>query len=375
MLFDPRWPITDRAARNAGRGLGNRGLMPRPKAIPGFGRGLPWDLSPVAVPKYARAVPLALRALPWVNAALVGYAVYEYFIAPAGEPTWILPPGWSITYNCVWPSPPNQPPAGFSKFTYYVPQPPACITGQSIAGMSDDVTPAMYLDGAFTEMEAYLHAVPSLGYRGRTKRGFVGPKGTSGPRLAQPLVMLPQAAPRRIPWLLAPYRQLGFMSERGPIRDKVPDIVMEVSSDGKRARTRTTLTERAPPREKEKEVKPKSNVHPRSFIGLLYGAVTEGIELIDALYDGLPSKLRYDDWVRKGRPEHGLSPDQKLQLVYDNLHKIDVAAALQNLVENYLEDFAIGKLSQAQIKALQKNPFWIRPVGPGTGLAYGVRGI
>lgn len=326
----------------------------------------------MAVPKYARAVPLALRALPWVNAALAGYAVYEYFIAPAGEPTWIMPPGWSITYECNWPSPPNSPANGYYSYSYYVPQPPACITGQSIAGNSSEPTITMYRDGAFTQ---YEHYVTFAGVKGRTKLGFVGPRGDSGPRLAKPLVMIPQAAPQRMPWLLAPYRQLGFMSERGPIGDRVPDVVMEVGPGGRRARSRTRLAERAPPREKEKERKVKSNVHPRSLIGLLYGAVTEGIELIDALYDAIPSNLRYRDWVRKGKPQHGLSPDEKLQLIYDNADKIDVAAVIQKLVENYLEDFAIGKWSQGQTKALQKNPFWIRPVGPGTGLAYGVRGI
>ena len=97
-------------------------------------------------------------------------------------------------------------------------------------------------------------------------------------------------------------------------------------------------------------------------------AVSEGAEVVDAVYDALPAdvrkrweKERFPDarwvrdkntgkWERVGveRPgdsfgQYGIDgADWKLQALYYNWHKVDVEKAIKNIIKNELSDRVIG---------------------------------
>lgn len=153
---------------------------------------------------------------------------------------------------------------------------------------------------------------------------------------------------------------------------------------------------------KHKLRKPKKGDKERKFLltgkgGIIkwaINAVTESGDFIDALYDALPKELtrqhkrdiRMRDYgdnqnsfeyvngrkiktagvlprtvvgigIRNqpaGEVRRGPSPWDKAKFVYQNLDKVDVPKAFGNLVQNEVEDRAIGKASKARQKASRK---------------------
>ena len=123
------------------------------------------------------------------------------------------------------------------------------------------------------------------------------------------------------------------------------------------------------PRKRERQRKPMTRT---KAIGIaMYKAldgVSEGAEVVDAVYDALPAdvrkrweKERFPDarwvrdkntgkWERVGveRPgdnfgQYGIDgADWKLQALYYNWHKVDVEKAIKNIIKNELSDRVIG---------------------------------
>lgn len=65
-------------------------------------------------------------------------------------------------------------------------------------------------------------------------------------------------------------------------------------------------------------------------------AVTEAKDAVDAIWDALPGSVKSQGNKAKGLPE-------KFMDIYNNLDKVDWNEAIQNLIENHLEDAAIGR--------------------------------
>lgn len=92
-----------------------------------------------------------------------------------------------------------------------------------------------------------------------------------------------------------------------------------------------------------------------SALGRSLSVVTEAKDFVDAIYDALPDKYK--------RRWH--SPHEKAWLIYRHFLEIDVAEAIQNVIENQIEDWILGKAAQQMAKASRRrgSPFGLT-VGP-----------
>jgi len=110
-------------------------------------------------------------------------------------------------------------------------------------------------------------------------------------------------------------------------------------------KTHTMAPPRSKPPKRENEVKHKL---PTSAIKILkaVSAVTEAIDFVDALYKALPSEYRprYRNTMHEKRVT---TPTERMEAVIKNAEKIDIYDAIDNLVENQIEDYVFGKVGQA----------------------------
>ena len=108
----------------------------------------------------------------------------------------------------------------------------------------------------------------------------------------------------------------------------------------------------------------------RRLVGSVYGAYTEYGDFVNAVYNALPSKLRRELWAANGYKP--LSTEEKLMALWYS-HKIwrydagFYGKAIGNVVKNQIEDAAIGYFPGRTQKSIRKNPYWVRPVGTGSG--------
>nr|QXN72839.1 MAG: hypothetical protein [Microvirus sp.] len=109
-------------------------------------------------------------------------------------------------------------------------------------------------------------------------------------------------------------------------------------------------------RVKERKVKVLA-VSPSLPVVRIFSQVTEAGDLIDAVYEALPEDLR------KGRRRM----TRKLKQIYDHYDKVDIGQAIENIIENQLEDFVIGKVGQGASKGAQRIG-WHRGFGIGPAI-------
>lgn len=122
---------------------------------------------------------------------------------------------------------------------------------------------------------------------------------------------------------------------------------IEVGPDGKVRHKRPPHILR-PPRKNEKEIKKRGLIKPGSLLAIALGTATEGSDLIYAIYDALPDKAKLGEkagWRHKviRRPP----PQEAARRIYDNLEDLDVSAAAENYLTNWIEDQLIGRANQA----------------------------
>jgi len=99
---------------------------------------------------------------------------------------------------------------------------------------------------------------------------------------------------------------------------------------------------------------------PGAFAGAAFGAVTEALDIVDALYKALPKEKR----------DRHASYQDKLIAISQNLDDIDWTDALINLLENEVKDRAAAALSKRVNKPYVDGPaskYWVRPSGVTTG--------
>lgn len=118
-----------------------------------------------------------------------------------------------------------------------------------------------------------------------------------------------------------------------------------------------------PPGRNEKERKTRRSIPAR----LLLNSLTESSDIIDAFYKSIPAKGTKRRW--KGRDgkwrEAAITPQDKLLFIFKNAKHMDLDKAIDNLVENELEDRVIGGLSRRLKDTYQTN----QPHG-GLGIGY-----
>lgn len=93
------------------------------------------------------------------------------------------------------------------------------------------------------------------------------------------------------------------------------------------------------------------------------GPITEGVDLVNAVYEALPRRIKVEAYNKYGRQP---TPQEKLMLIYNNIGKLNVGKAVTNIVENQVEDFVIGKFGKALGQASRNSG---RPIGYGAGPA------
>ena len=108
----------------------------------------------------------------------------------------------------------------------------------------------------------------------------------------------------------------------------------------------------SPPKSGQKERKGLSTM--RRLLGLL-DAISEGAEVVDAVYEALPEKTKKQWDCSGGRGlidsagQYGIDKaDCKLMALWHNWHKVDIDKAVRNIIANQLQDRVIGDLSRAQ---------------------------
>lgn len=226
------------------------------------------------------------------------------------------------------------------------------------------------------EMPLYPHAWPQPLPR-------LWPKPRVNPML-DPLsapLLAPTPLPQPLPWKLLPYRRLNpWRAEQtvtgpkpreevepwtlptnhpGYQAEPVVEIDYQAMPDGTVNATAVlpeamVLTDSgwaptrpqhqlAPPQRGHKERKVVLNAA-RTLPGLIFGAVTEFGDAIDAVWDALPDKFRKREQAKR----HGKRPllQVKVWQVFTHAKDIDVEKALVNLAQNQLEDKAIGYASR-----------------------------
>lgn len=122
---------------------------------------------------------------------------------------------------------------------------------------------------------------------------------------------------------------------------------------------------RRPPRgTKERKVRMSPLM---SFLWNSFNPVTEGIDMVNFMYECLPWKLKVDEYKSRGKQPN---PADKAQIIYQNINALDVGCAITSYLEEQIEDmlYAIG--SQKLGEAAKKD---LRPIGyeAGGGLTGG----
>lgn len=178
----------------------------------------------------------------------------------------------------------------------------------------------------------------------------------------------PVASPARPSELLAVNPGTAYVQEAGG-----PVVAYKPGSSGHQEVT--------PPRPRRpgRNTKEKKLVLGRAGSVLrIFGHYTEGIDLIQALFDAIDWKKRQKDKVvgkiwgdgfetkYPGQKYWSVGAWRQARYVFTNFGAIDFESALRNIVGNEIEDRVIGKAGQLA-NQITKNKHWISPKGIGMG--------
>lgn len=124
-----------------------------------------------------------------------------------------------------------------------------------------------------------------------------------------------------------------------------------------RVQTRSNSNQARNRKPNRREKERKLNVRTVAGAGwAIINLFTEGLDFLDVLHNALPKKNR----------AKGYNPYDKAAAVYEHLDKIDIALAVENFINNQIEDYIYGTMGKATSKA-QKT------IGSPTGLSRALR--
>ena len=92
--------------------------------------------------------------------------------------------------------------------------------------------------------------------------------------------------------------------------------------------------------------------------------MTEFNDAVSAVYAALPGKFK---------PHRSLTMQQKLAILYRHSDAVSMPKAISNLIQNEIEDRALGAMGNLAKKAVRSNPYWGSPVGLQAGVATALR--
>lgn len=118
-----------------------------------------------------------------------------------------------------------------------------------------------------------------------------------------------------------------------------------------------------PPQKGEKEHKPErlGNKGVRALTKVANG-ITEMNDAVKAIYSALPGRIRAEAKCK--------TMQCKLRVLYRHGDKISWPKAVNALIQNEIQDRAIGKWGKLSKKAVRNNPYWNSPVGLQAGGRY-----
>lgn len=159
----------------------------------------------------------------------------------------------------------------------------------------------------------------------------------------------------------APYSVVPYLPPRSP--DRKPD-----TSYGDKPKPIPNPRQAPKPREREIKMKLRG---PKWIYGLqkLYHEYTEANDVIDAIYEALPENLRKGaEKARKKELKNAgkkqiIGPQDKLEVLYHNLDRVDLNEAFKNILKNQIEDAAVGAANQHVKKWADSNGIVLGPGG------------
>lgn len=156
----------------------------------------------------------------------------------------------------------------------------------------------------------------------------------------------------KVPFVLIPHRAPHPLTISGYGQAPAPAPRQAADSSGHRYR---------PPRERERERKWTGS---KGVLGIV-NAVSEGVDFVEALYEGLPEKLRHKIRRELG---HKPTPYDMAVAIAKHLNDLDLGDALEAIIKNQIEDRIYGGIGQQVAKA-NKRVFAHRgiPVGATAG--------
>lgn len=137
-----------------------------------------------------------------------------------------------------------------------------------------------------------------------------------------------------------------------PLPPVVPGLVLN-PGPGPRVRTAPGHRFSPPgPRTKEKKTRVPYGGAVRIVRGLV-GGLTEGLDWVDAVYSGLPERLRRREAAkRRGKDPN---PRRKAQLIYDNIDQLDLTQVFLEVWKQQIEDSIYGKIGKVQGEAVGRS--------------------
>lgn len=315
--------------------------------------------------------PWAGRLLP---ALTLGLGLYEWYnMPPDGEPLFVPGAGWERTCG---PFSGPFPYVGESRLSFvgyvneygcgfgsqFIPRPDRpydpTVTGFiKFRDMLPSFGPYSYMEESWKKIDGY--PVPP------DEPQWIMPPGAPRPRpapqpeprfipAADPMAIpigTPMPTPRPLPFEALPGRQpnpfrdpkeqtqSGNGPARGPKSEPFtswsPGRAPQLMNPGRR-----------PPGPKEKE--PPKRIFaagPKELLTRFLGGLTEMKDLVDAIYDAIPKRLKPKGY---GKP---FTPQEKLLYLYEHPEQVDIRRALYNWLLNEGQDAAIGKLGRLSAAA------------------------
>lgn len=185
----------------------------------------------------------------------------------------------------------------------------------------------------------------------------------------------------------------GFKYEVGPSRDReaekraredaqrrphlTPPLVIQAPGTGGAYHPSPNGHQMRKPGSRTRERKFIANIAARSILGKMIGGVTESLDFINAIWEALPPANRTGQrMIKRGKrageyvQAFAPTPNDKLRDIYRGWDKIDVEAAIRNVILEQLEDALYGRLGRAQQRLARNTLERVgRPVGLTTGPA------
>ena len=177
----------------------------------------------------------------------------------------------------------------------------------------------------------------------------------------------PKQRPIRVPRVpINPWRNPVEQPQRGPVPVVSPGQGTRVVTTPRGVVHEAVPPVRQPPKSGDKEVKLKTNI-PHGVIRRVIDTVTEWKDLVDAIYGALPSQLRGQLYWQ------GLAstPEERALSIYLYWEQINWTIALQNIVENEIEDAIVGGIGKLARKTNQLRALFAPDGQSGIGVHTG----